>query len=331
MRRFSTAFVAAVSVVGLVTTACAGSGSDGAAPAASTVTITQVKGVTEFPVGASRIVATGYSIDNVLALGVTPVAVVEGQVKLPAPWHGNKLDGVPIIKMTDRTSIPVEEVAKYRPDLIVGDSNLMNLNFDKLTPVAKVLGGIERDGTAAAWDTQLEALGKVLGKEAEATKVLADDKANVQAVRARHPGLAGKSAVVAQYIAASSNFNLVAQPADATNRFFAELGMSLPKAIRENPAYSARGIQGGRTPVSLEQLPTIGANFMAIYPNGAGEADLNRLPGYPGLPQVAGGTTMVSDLTTIVSLNQPTSFSRAWILTKLEPYWAKVEQEQPVA
>ena len=78
MRRFTTAFVAALSAVGLVTSACGGAGSDGAAPAASTVTITQVNGVTEFPVGPTRIVATGYSIDNLLALGIKPVAVVEG-------------------------------------------------------------------------------------------------------------------------------------------------------------------------------------------------------------------------------------------------------------
>lgn len=331
MKRINTALVAAVAAVALATAGCGGSSSEGPAAASSTVTITQVKGTTEFPVGASRIVATGYSIDNLLALGVKPVAVVEGQVKLPAPWHGDELDGVPIIKVTDRTSIPVEEVAKHRPDLIVGDSGLMNANYEKLTPIAKVLGGIERDGTSGAWDTQLEAIGAILGKESEAAKVIADDEANIRAVRDRHPGLAGKSAVVAQYLAATSNFNLVAQPTDATNAFFSELGMTLPKAIKENPAFSAGGFQGGRTPVSLEQLPTVGANFMAIYPNGATEADLAGLPGYSGLPQVAGGTTMVSDLTTIVSLNQPTSFSRAWILTKLEPYLAEVEQQQVVA
>ncbi|BDH59840.1 ABC transporter substrate-binding protein [Tsukamurella sp. PLM1] len=332
MKRFKVGVIAAVSVVGFVVSACGDASSDGAAAASKTVTITQVKGVTEFPVGPTRIVANGYGIDNLLALGIKPVAVVEGQVSLPAPWHGNKLDGVPIIKMPDKRTIPVEEVAKYRPELFVGDSFVVGANYDSLTPVSKVLGGIEKDGTSSAWDTQLEALGRILGKEAEAAKVLADDKANVQAVRKRNPGLEGKSAVVAQYIAASSTFNLVAQPADATNTFFAELGMALPRSVRENPVFSKNpDLQGGRTPVSLEQLPTIGANFMAIYPNGATEADLARLPGYSGLPQVANGTTLVSDLHTIVSMNQPTSLSRAWILTKIEPLLAKVAQQAPVA
>ncbi|KXP14077.1 ABC transporter substrate-binding protein [Tsukamurella pseudospumae] len=332
MKRSTTAFVAAVSVVGFVTAACGGAGSDGAAPAAKTVTITQVQGVTEFPVGPTRIVAAGYSIDNLLALGIKPAAVIEGQVPLPAPWHGNRLDGVPIIKMPDKRTVPVEEVAKYRPDLFVGDNQVVSTNYDRLAPVSKVLGGIDKDGSKAAWDVQLEALGQILGKQTEASKVIADDKANIAAVRQRNPGLDGRTAVVAQYIAASSNFNLVAQANDPTNRFFAELGMSLPKGIRENPAFSANTtIQGGRAPVSLEQLPTISANFMAIYPNGAGEADLQRLPGYAGLPQVVNGTTLVSDLHTIVSMNQPTSLSRAWILQKIEPMLAKVATQPVVA
>lgn len=331
MKRVKVGLVAAISVVGLVASACGGSGSDGAAPPSEAVTITQVKGVTEFPVGSSRIVAVGYSIDNLLALGIKPVAVIEGQVPLPAPWHGDELDGVPVITMADKRTIPVEEVAKLRPDLIVGDDFVINANYDDLTPVAKVLGGIEKDGTSAAWDTQLEALGRILGTEAEAAKVLAGDKANVAAVRDRHPGLAGKSAVVAQYIAASSTFNLVSKPADPTNKFFAELGMTLPKAIRENPVFSKNPeMQGGRTPVSLEQLPTIGANFMAIYPNGATGADLAKLPGYAGLPQVVGGSTLVSDLHTIVSMNQPTSLSRAWILQKIEPLLARAAEQPAV-
>ncbi len=330
MRRAS--LFAALGAAALVLTGCgtADPGGDGAAPS-GTVTITQVKGVTEFPVGPTRIVANGYSIDNLLALGIKPTAVVEGQVPLPAPWHGNRLDGVPIIRMPDKQTVPVEEVAKYRPELFVGDNFVVNTNYDRLAPITKVLGGIEKDGTASAWDTQLDALGRILGKEGEAAKVLADDKANIDRVRQRHPGLQGKSAVVAQYLASSNSFNLVAQPADATNRFFAELGMALPKSIRENPAFSSdTGMQGGRTPVSLEQLPTIGANLMAIYPNGATDADLAKLGGYSGLPQVRGGTTMVSDLHTIVSMNQPTSLSRAWILERLEPLLAKVETQPAV-
>lgn len=333
MRRINALLVAAVSVVGLVTTACGGSGVDGAAPAASTVTITQVNGVTEFPVGPTRIVATGYSIDNLLALGIKPVAVVEGGLPLPAPWHGTQLDGIPIITSPDKKSMPVEEIAKYRPELFAGDNYVVDQpTFQRLSAITKVLGGIASNGSSAAWDVQLTALGQILGKQDAATRVLAEDKARFAAVRERHPGLQGKSAVLAQYIAASSTFNFVSSAADPTNTLFAELGMTLPKAIKDNPRFATgAGQQGGRTPVSLELLPQIAANLMVIYPNGATAADLDRLPGYAGLPQVTSGSTDVVDLQTVIALNQPTSLSREWILPRLEPLFAAAAAQPAVA
>lgn len=333
MKRIRIGLVAAVSVVGFVTAACGGSGSDGAAPAASTVTITQVNGVTEFPVGPTRIVATGYSIDNLLALGIKPVAVVEGGLPLPAPWHGKQLDGIPIIKSPDKKSMPVEEIAKYRPELFAGDNYVVDQpTFQKLSAVTKVLGGIASNGSSAAWDVQLTALGQILGKQDAVAKVLADDKARFATVRGRHPGLQGKSAVLAQYIAAASTFNFVSSAADPTNTMFAELGMTLPKAIKDNPRFATgSGQQGGRTPVSLELLPQIASNLMVIYPNGATAADLDRLPGYAGLPQVTSGTTKVVDLQTVIALNQPTSLSREWILPQLEPLFVSAAAQQAVA
>lgn len=332
MKRINVRLVAAVAVVGFVTTACGGSGSDGAA-ASSTVTISQVHGVTEFPVGATRIVATGYSIDNLLAIGVKPVAVVETGLPLPAPWQGKQLDGIPIIKSPDKKSIPVEEVAKYRPDLFAGDNYVVDQpTFARVSAVTKVLGGIEENGSSAAWDVQLKALGRILGKQDEVARVLADDKARFAKVREQHPGLAGKSAVLAQYLAVSSTFNFVSSSTDPTNTMFAELGMTLPKAIKDDPMFaSGAGAQGGRTPVSLELLPRIAANLMVIYPAGATAADLERLPGYAGLPQVRAGATKVVDLSTVIALNQPTPLSREWILPQLEPLFVNAAQQQGVA
>ena len=39
-------------------------------------------------------------------------------------------------------------------------------------------------------------------------------------------------------------------------------------------------------PLTLRPYAQIAANLMVIYPNGATAADLQRLPGYAGLPQV---------------------------------------------
>ncbi|GAA4388196.1 hypothetical protein GCM10023147_13520 [Tsukamurella soli] len=320
---------AGVAAVALVASACGSSDSAGSSAASATVTVSQANGTTEFPVGAKRIVAAGYSIDNLLALGIKPVAVVQYGQAIPTPWEAGKLDGVPVIKATDGKTLPVERIAAYKPDLFVGDAYIVSKsNFQALSPVTKVLGGLSDEGDGAGWKAQLTALGKVLGMEDKAREVIAADRKNVADFAAKYPGLRGKTALVAQYTASSGQINLVADPRDSANQLFTELGMNVPKAIRSNPAFDSGTEGGGRGYVSLELLPTIAANFMAIYPNGATAADLAKLPGYADLPQVKAGATVVTDLPTIMSLNMPSSVSRAWVLAKIGPQ-LKIAAEQP--
>ncbi|KXP14078.1 ABC transporter substrate-binding protein [Tsukamurella pseudospumae] len=306
---------------------CGSSPTGPAAPSASTVSIAQANGTLEYPVGAKRIVAQGYSIDNVLALGIKPVAIVQLTQPLPAAWQRELLKDVPVIKASGASSLPAEEIAKYKPDLFVGDHRIVKgANFTAVSGVTRVLGGIAATGEDSGWDAQLLALGKILGKEAEAKRVIAADHDAVTDFARRYPGLKGKTGFVAQYAAAASSFNVIASPEDPTNTFFAELGLTVPKAIREEPRFVNPATRGM---VSLELLPRVGANFMAIYPNGATGEDLLRLPGYSALPQVQRGTAVVADLDLTYSVYQPTSLSRAWFLRTMEPTLAKVA-EQPV-
>ncbi|MET9326118.1 ABC transporter substrate-binding protein [Tsukamurella sp. NPDC003166] len=307
---------------------CGSSPTGTAAPSASTVSIAQANGTVEYPVGAKRIVAQGYSIDNVLALGIKPVAIVQLTQPLPAAWQRELLKDVPVITASG-TSLPAEEIAKYKPDLVVGDHRVMKgANVTAVSGVTKVLGGIAATGKDSGWDAQLLALGRILGKEAEAKRVIAADHDAVAAFASKHPGLKGKTGFVAQYAAAASSFNVIAGPEDPTNSFFAELGLTVPKAIRGEPRFVNPATRGM---VSLELLPKVAADFMAIYPNGATGEDLLRLPGYSALPQVQRGTAVVADLDLTYSVYQPTSLSRAWFLRTMEPTLAKVAEQAPVA
>lgn len=317
-----------VSVLALLA-GCGGNDAERAAPSAATVSITQANGTVEYPVGAKRIVAQGYSIDNVLALGIKPVAIVQLTQPLPAAWQRELLKDVPVIAASGASTLPAEEIAKYKPDLFVGDHRVVRgQNFTALSGVTKVLGGIAATGKDSGWDAQLLALGRILGKDDEARRVIAADRNAVAEFASRYPGLKGKTGFVAQYAAAASSFNVIAGPEDPTNLFFAELGLTVPKAIREEPRFVNPATRGM---VSLELLPRVGANFMAIYPNGATGEDLLRLPGYSALPQVQRGTAVVADLDLTYSVYQPTSLSRAWFLRTMEPTLAKVAEQAPVA
>jgi iron complex transport system substrate-binding protein len=306
---------------------CGSSPTGPSAPSASTVSIAQANGTIDYPVGTKRIVAQGYSIDNVLALGIKPVAIVALTQPLPAAWQRELLKDVPVIKAPSATSLPAEEIAKYKPDLFVGDHRVVKgENFAAVSGVTKVLGGMAATGPDSGWNAQLLALGKILGKEDEAKRVISADHDAVAVFASRHAGLKGKTGFVAQYAAAASSFNVIANAQDPTNLFFAELGLTVPKAMREEPRFVNPATRGM---VSLELLPKVGANFMAIYPNGATGDDLLRLPGYSALPQVQRGTAVVADLDLTYSVYQPTSLSRAWFLQTMEPVLAKVA-EQPV-
>ncbi len=318
---------AAVIAALAVPAGCGTNDPEGAAPSATTVTIPQANGTIEYPVGAKRIVAQGYAIDNVLALGIKPVAIVQLTQPLPAAWQRELLKDVPVIKAPGASNLPTEEIAKYKPDLVVGDHRVVKgETFTALSGVSKVLGGIAATGTGSGWDAQLLALGKILGKEAEAKRVIAADHDYVTGFAARYPGLKGKTALVASYAASAGSFNVIASPDDPTNRFFAELGLTVPKAVRDEPRFVNPATRGM---VSLELLPRVAANFMAIYPSGATGDDLLALPGYSALPQVQRGTAVVADLDLTYSVYQPTSLSRKWFLERMEPT-LKLVAEQPV-
>ncbi|MEC4613931.1 ABC transporter substrate-binding protein [Tsukamurella tyrosinosolvens] len=322
MRRLAAAVAALALLAG-----CGSGTTEPAAPSASTVSIAQANGTIDYPVGAKRIVAQGYAIDNVLALGIKPVAIVQLTQPLPAAWQRELLKDVPVIKAAGATSLPAEEIATYQPDLFVGDHRVVKgENFAAVSGVTKVLGGIAATGPDSGWNAQLLALGRILGKEAEAKRVIAADHDRVTGFAQRYPGLKGKTGFVAQYAAAASSFNVIASPQDPTNLFLAELGLTVPKAIRDEPRFVSPATRGM---VSLELLPRVGANFMAIYPNGATGEDLLQLPGYSALPQVQRGTAVVADLDLTYSVYQPTSLSRAWFLQTMEPTLAKVA-EQPL-
>lgn len=105
----------------------------------------------------------------------------------------------------------------------------------------------------------------------------------------------------------------MADPKDPANQLFAQLGMTLPKTITGDGRFQ------GRTPVSLELLPLLDADYMAVYPNGAEPSALTKLPGYSDLKQVRTGATNVMNLKQIIALNTPSSLSRAWVLDLITP------------
>lgn len=208
-------------------------------------------------------------------------------------------------------TVPTEKIAALKPDIIVGDFwGITEDNYQALKKIAPTLGGIGNQGEALGWKAQIKELGKVFDKSAEAERVIAEDAALFESAKRDMPQLAGASGVLAQYIK-SRGIGVVVDPKEPGNSFFYDLGMRVPDAVTQLPQRSGRAI------VSAENIATLEADFMLIYPHEGTAQDMKSTPGYGELRQVKSGATVVGDMTLVQAINDPSARSRAWALDQL--------------
>lgn len=212
MKRSSTFVAALAATAALVLTGCSTGSADtkdaeksataveeGAYP----VTIEHVFGETTITEEPKRVVTVGWTDqDNALALGVVPV----GATKLT--WGGNKagssdwfdaelerVDADAPVRYDDTDGIPTAEINKLAPDLILAtNSGLTEADYKALTKIAPVVAYPEAPWITP-WQTQMELVGKALGRSALAAKVIAETEKKIADAASDNPQLEGKSLV----------------------------------------------------------------------------------------------------------------------------------------
>lgn len=286
---------------------------------AAEITIRHARGEDTYPVNPERVVAIGPAIDNLLALGIKPTAVVMSSKDANAPWRDGKLDGVQVIKQTDFKTLPKEEIAAVAPDFIVGDYWTINeANYAQLSSIAPTLGGIGTQGEEIGWKPQLKQLGKIFNKEDKAQEVIDQDQKLFSDARSKLPNIEGKTGVISQF--AEGSFGAVADPKDPGASFIYDLGMTFPKSLTDGSIQ----VKQGRVTLSPENISALAADFMVIYNRGGDIAEVEKIPGYADLPQVKSGATVAGNEAIVAGLNTPTSLSRAWVLEQVKPTLEKV-------
>lgn len=284
------------------------------------ITVKHARGSDAFPVSPENVVAVGPAIDNLLALGIKPAAVVMTPKDENSPWRDGKLDGVKVIKQTDFKTLPKEDIAATNPDMIVGDYwNITESNYKELSEIAPTLGGIGEKGAEAGWKPQLEELGKIFDKEDEAKKVIEEDQKLFDDAKEELPNIKDKTGVVSQY--AQGSFGAVADPEEVASSFIYDLGMKLPDTLTDGSVK----VEQGRVTLSPEHISKLAADFMVIYNRGGSTEEFTSIPGYKDLPQVKSGATLAGDEAVVAGLNTPTSLSRAWVLDKVKPTLEKIK------
>jgi iron complex transport system substrate-binding protein len=172
--------------VGAVVLAGCGSSSDAPAavatgPASSPfpVSVPHAFGATEIPAAPQRIVSVGFKDqDSFLALGAVPIAIREWFGNKPYavwPWSEEYLGGArPTV--LPRSDLNYEQIAALRPDLIVGlSSGMTQENYDLLSRIAPTVAQPSMAGDyAISWQEMTRAAGVILGRTADAERLIAD-------------------------------------------------------------------------------------------------------------------------------------------------------------
>ena len=232
------ALVAAVLAVALAVTAACGAPAPATPPPAPAtagypVSIPHRYGTTEITAAPQRIVLVGLNEqDALLALGTVPVATsnfldVDGGI---FPWAEPALGDRPEPVLLDqRNGIPVEQVAALAPDLIVGlYSGLTEADHAALSRIAPTVAqpAGQEDFTISWQDTTLT-LGRILGKEADARRIVDETQARVERDRAAHPEFAGKTGVAATFAGGYYFYS----DADPRGRILTSLGFTFPTEL----------------------------------------------------------------------------------------------------
>ncbi|MER5323744.1 iron-siderophore ABC transporter substrate-binding protein [Streptosporangium roseum] len=240
--RLATALASALLLLGAVTACGSGSGATATAPAADPaaapksgafpVTVAHKFGSTTIASEPKRIVTVGLTDqDAVLALGKVPVGTTDwlgGYAGAIGPWATGKLGGAaaPVMLTDTGTGPQVEKIAALAPDLIIAlYSGLTKEQYETLSKLAPVVAQPkEYNDYGIPWQQQTQTVAKVLGKEAEGTRLVGDVEAAFAAAKKEHPEFAGAGVVVATPY---EGF-FVYGSQDSRSRTLTSLGFTLP-------------------------------------------------------------------------------------------------------
>ncbi|WP_227937566.1 ABC transporter substrate-binding protein [Alkalihalobacillus deserti] len=137
--------------------------------------ITHAMGTTTIE-GTPKKIVTLYqgATDAAVALGVTPVGVVESWLEQPIyKYLRDDLEGVPIVGLETQPNL--EEIAKLKPDLIIASKLRHEEVYEQLSQIAPTVS----HETVFEFKETVELMGQAMNQEEKANELLSDWDARV--------------------------------------------------------------------------------------------------------------------------------------------------------
>lgn len=299
------------------------------------VTINHAYGTTTVSAEPQRIVALGYNdIAIAEAVGAPIVGAVrnyspDGTGNPNLPYIGRPLpEDVLGIEQDPTGGVNVEEVASYRPDLILAVSSALVLDqptYERLSGIAPVVV-YEHSLYGSSMQDDARQIGRAIGESEKVESLIAESDTAVAALRAELPALAGRTYLFGQ--ARGDILPMVVGEQNLSTVFMRSLGLNVPENFRNAPATGA--LAPGTVGVSYEQVGQLDSADVLFMTFAAGD-DRARFEGNPLVRQlrpVREGNYLPLTLDQAVALQAPNVVAVDWLLDQLRPALEKVASPQ---
>ncbi|MEU7043612.1 iron-siderophore ABC transporter substrate-binding protein [Streptomyces varsoviensis] len=252
----------------------------------------------EVPAAPKKVVVLSeMDLDSSLALGVKPVGLTAGRGQQGAPEYlKDKAQDIPVVGAV--TGPDVEKVLAAKPDVILAGQISDRQVLTQMRSIAPTVVTIGKDKD---WKSALSLTGKILNKEADAKKFLADYDAKAGEVKKAVGANGGKTVSVARY---SAKGTAVMQQGVFISDVLKDLGFKRPGIQNQKGA-------GHSTPISDEDIKQIDADWLFIGTLAAKGKDadlfaaLKKKPAYQQLGAVKDGHLTEIDGSKWTSLGGP--------------------------
>ncbi|MDH6269597.1 iron complex transport system substrate-binding protein [Rhizobium sp. SG_E_25_P2] len=210
-----------------------------------------------------RLVTIGYGDEApFLALGHKPVGIVYSGM-FPSgmtPWCEQKF-GAQKPELLDGGMIDFEDIARLKPDLIVGVfSQLDAVSYGRLSQIAPTIA--YRSGPwRAEWREQTEIAGAILGLDDRARQLIDETERLLRSYGDAYPALKGKSFTFGSYFAGSSRI-VVYLPGETRVDWMIEIGMRPSRGVRRLAEAGGGHVSSD---ASLEDLESVAADLLVMW------------------------------------------------------------------
>ncbi|MEY8349845.1 iron-hydroxamate ABC transporter substrate-binding protein [Bacillus cereus] len=234
-----------------------------------TITYQSENGKVEVPANPQRVVVLSSFAGNVMSLGVNLVGVDSWSKQNPR--FDSKLKNV--AEVSDEN---IEKIAELNPDLIIGLSNIKNV--DKLKKIAPTVtytyGKVD-------YLTQHVEIGKLLNKEKEAKAWVDDFKKRAQTAGKEIKAKIGEDATVS--VVENFNKQLYVYGDNwgrGTEILYQEMKLKMPEKVKE------KALKDGYYALSTEVLPEFAGDYLIVSKNKDTDNSFQETESYKNIPAV---------------------------------------------